>query len=75
LASKIVGLGMYAPPKELTNLDLEKLVDTNDAWITERTGILTRHIAEPGTANSDLCVAAARMALEDDEPTENRSGK
>ncbi|HQT98180.1 MAG TPA: 3-oxoacyl-ACP synthase, partial [Thermodesulfobacteriota bacterium] len=33
---------MYAPPKELTNLDLEKLVDTNDAWITERTGIRSR---------------------------------
>ncbi|HEX7523163.1 MAG TPA: beta-ketoacyl-ACP synthase III [Candidatus Deferrimicrobium sp.] len=65
MASKIVGLGMYAPPKELTNLDLEKLVDTNDAWITERTGIRTRHIAEPGTPNSDLCVEAARKALDD----------
>jgi len=65
LASKIVGLGMYAPPKVLTNLDLEKIVDTNDAWITERTGIKVRHIAEPRTANSDLCVEAARMALDD----------
>jgi 3-oxoacyl-[acyl-carrier-protein] synthase-3 len=65
LASKIVGLGMYAPPKELTNLDLEKMVDTSDTWITERTGIKVRHIAEPGTPNSDLCDKAARMALDD----------
>ena len=65
MASKIVGLGMYAPQKELTNFDLEKMVDTNDTWITERTGIRSRHIAEPGTANSDLCVEAARRALED----------
>ena len=65
MASKIVGLGMYAPPKELTNLDLEKLVDTNDAWITERTGIRSRHIAEPGFPTSDLCVEAARKALDD----------
>ncbi len=65
MASKIVGLGMFAPPKELTNLDLEKLVDTNDSWIMERTGIRTRHIAELGTPNSDLCVEAARKALAD----------
>ena len=65
MASKIVGLGMYAPQKELTNFDLEKMVDTNDTWITERTGIRSRHIAEPGTANSDLCVEAARRALDD----------
>lgn len=65
MASKIVGLGCYAPPKELTNFDLEKLVDTNDAWITERTGMKVRHIAEPGTPNSDLCVEAARKALDD----------
>ncbi|HQU13838.1 MAG TPA: 3-oxoacyl-ACP synthase, partial [Thermodesulfobacteriota bacterium] len=65
MASKIVGLGMYAPPKELTNFDLEQMVDTNDAWITERTGIRSRHIAEPGTGNSDLCVEAARKALDD----------
>ncbi|MBP2678558.1 MAG: fabH-2 [Deltaproteobacteria bacterium] len=65
MASKIVGLGMYAPQKELTNFDLEKMVDTSDTWITERTGIRSRHIAEPGTANSDLCVEAARRALDD----------
>jgi 3-oxoacyl-[acyl-carrier-protein] synthase-3 len=49
----------------LTNFDLEKMVDTNDTWITERTGIRSRRIAEPGTANSDLCVEAARRALGD----------
>ncbi len=65
MGSKIVGLGMYAPPKELTNSDLEKMVDTSDAWITERTGIRSRHIAEPGAANSDLCLEAARRALDD----------
>ncbi|GAB4230152.1 MAG: ketoacyl-ACP synthase III [Deltaproteobacteria bacterium] len=65
MASKIIGLGMYAPPKELTNFDLEKMVDTNDTWITERTGIRSRHIAEPGGSTSDLCVEAARAALAD----------
>ena len=42
----IVGLGAYAPPKRLTNFDLEKLVDTSDQWITERTGIKERRIVE-----------------------------
>jgi len=65
LASKIVGLGMYAPPKKLTNHDLEKMVQTNDAWITERTGIKSRRIAELGAANSDLGLLAAQKALAD----------
>ena len=65
MGSKIIGLGMFAPPKELTNHDLERLVETNDAWITERTGIKIRHIAETGTPNSDLTVEAARKALND----------
>jgi 3-oxoacyl-[acyl-carrier-protein] synthase-3 len=56
---------MYAPPKELTNEDLEKMVDTSDSWIMERTGIKTRRIAEPGSACSDLCLEAARRALAD----------
>lgn len=56
---------MYAPPKELTNVDLEKMVDTSDSWIMERTGIRTRRIAEPGSACSDLCLEAARRALAD----------
>jgi 3-oxoacyl-[acyl-carrier-protein] synthase-3 len=65
VGSKIIGLGMYAPPKELTNEDLEKMVDTSDSWIMERTGIRTRRIAEPGSACSDLCLEAARHALAD----------
>jgi 3-oxoacyl-[acyl-carrier-protein] synthase-3 len=65
LGSRIIGLGMYAPPKELTNEDLEKMVDTSDSWIMERTGIKTRRIAEPGSACSDLCLEAARRALAD----------
>ena len=65
MGSRIIGLGMYAPPKELTNEDLEKMVDTSDSWIMERTGIKTRRIAEPGSACSDLCLEAARRALAD----------
>jgi 3-oxoacyl-[acyl-carrier-protein] synthase-3 len=56
---------MFAPPKQLTNDDLEKLVETNDAWISTRTGIKSRRIAEPGTPNSDMCLEAARRALAD----------
>lgn len=58
-------MGMYAPPKTLTNDDLERLVETTDSWITERTGIKVRRLAESGAATSDLCVEAARRALED----------
>jgi 3-oxoacyl-[acyl-carrier-protein] synthase-3 len=65
MASKIVGLGMYAPPKKMTNQDFEKLVETNDSWITERTGIKSRRIAELGAANSDLALAASQKALAD----------
>ena len=65
MATKIVGLGMFAPPKKLTNHDLEKMVDTNDTWVTERTGIKSRRIAELGAANSDLGLQAAQKALAD----------
>jgi 3-oxoacyl-[acyl-carrier-protein] synthase-3 len=65
VASKIVGLGMYAPPKKMTNQDLEKLVATSDSWILERTGIRSRRIAEPGVPNSDLALPAATRALAD----------
>jgi 3-oxoacyl-[acyl-carrier-protein] synthase-3 len=60
---KIAGLSTYVPPKVLTNADLEKLVDTNDEWILQRTGIRERHIAEPGVATSDLSKEAALGAL------------
>ena len=61
----MIGLGMYAPPKTLTNDELEKMVDTSDSWITERTGIKLRRIAEPRTACSDLCLEASKRALAD----------
>jgi 3-oxoacyl-[acyl-carrier-protein] synthase-3 len=60
---KISALGCYVPPKVLTNQDLERLVDTSNEWILERTGIHTRHIAGPEAATSDLAVEAARAAL------------
>ncbi len=56
---------MYAPPKTLTNEELERMVDTSDSWIMERTGIKLRRIAEPGSACSDLCLEASRRALAD----------
>jgi len=59
----ILGLGMYVPKKVLTNFDLEKMVDTSDEWIRSRTGIRERHVAEPGTATSDLAYHAALEAL------------
>lgn len=72
MGTRIIGLGMYAPPNALTNDDLEKLVETSDTWIMDRTGIRTRRLAEPGVATSDLCLEAARRALADAglEPSE-----
>lgn len=64
IRSKIVGIGSYLPPRVLTNSDLEKMVDTSDAWITERTGIKSRHIAADNEYTSDLAVRAALKALE-----------
>ncbi|MBF8259032.1 MAG: 3-oxoacyl-[acyl-carrier-protein] synthase 3, partial [Actinobacteria bacterium] len=56
---------MYVPPKTLTNDDLAKMVDTTDSWISTRTGIKVRHVAEPGTGTSELCLEASRRALAD----------
>jgi 3-oxoacyl-[acyl-carrier-protein] synthase-3 len=64
MRSLITGTGSYAPTKVLTNADLEKLVETNDQWIVERTGIKERHIVAPDEATSDLAVVAAKRALE-----------
>ena len=61
--TKISSLGTFVPPRLLTNADLEKMVETNDQWITERTGIRTRHIVDKGTATSDLAAEAARCCL------------
>ena len=60
---KITGLATYVPPRVLTNADLEKLVNTTDEWILQRTGIRERHIAEPGVGTSDLAVVAATGAM------------
>jgi 3-oxoacyl-[acyl-carrier-protein] synthase-3 len=60
---KISALGTYVPPRLLTNYDLEKMVDTNNQWILERTGIRERHIADKGVATSHLATEAARIAL------------
>ena len=60
---KISALGTYVPPRLLTNADLEKMVETSDQWITERTGIRERHIVDKGVATSDLAVEAAKKAL------------
>ncbi len=60
----IASLGAFVPPNILTNADLEKMVDTSDEWILERTGIRERRIVEKGTATSDLAVRAARQCLE-----------
>ncbi|MFT3923558.1 MAG: beta-ketoacyl-ACP synthase III [Myxococcales bacterium] len=62
--SQIVGTGHYVPARVLTNHDLEKMVDTSDAWIVERTGIRERHLAAEGEASSDMAAAAAKRALE-----------
>ncbi|HXT28279.1 MAG TPA: beta-ketoacyl-ACP synthase III [Vicinamibacterales bacterium] len=62
---KIAGLSTYVPPRVLTNADLEKLVNTSDEWILQRTGIRERHIAEPGVATSDLAKVAAEGAMKE----------
>jgi 3-oxoacyl-[acyl-carrier-protein] synthase-3 len=61
--AKITALGCYTPPQLLTNQDLEKLVETNNQWILERTGIRERHIAAKDMATSDMAIEAARCAL------------
>jgi 3-oxoacyl-[acyl-carrier-protein] synthase-3 len=61
----IVGVGSAAPEQLLTNKDLERLVETSDEWIVERTGIRTRHIADADTTTSMLASTAARRALDD----------
>jgi 3-oxoacyl-[acyl-carrier-protein] synthase-3 len=61
--AKISALGTYVPPRILSNADLEKMVETSNDWILERTGIRERHLADKGVATSDLAVEAARKAL------------
>ena len=60
----IASLATYVPPRLLTNADLEKLVETTDEWILQRTGIRERHIVDPGVATSDLGREAAIKAID-----------
>jgi 3-oxoacyl-[acyl-carrier-protein] synthase-3 len=63
IRSVIRGVGAYLPKRIMTNDEISRIVDTDDAWITERTGIKQRHIAAEGELTSDLAIAAAKMAL------------
>ena len=60
----IAGTGSFVPEKRLTNEDLSRMVDTNDEWITQRTGIKERRIAGPGESTATLATHAARRALD-----------
>jgi 3-oxoacyl-[acyl-carrier-protein] synthase-3 len=62
--AKIVGIGAYAPKRILTNADLEKMVETSDEWIVQRTGVRERRIVDDSEATSDLALRAAQQALE-----------
>ena len=60
---EIKSLATYVPPRVLTNADLEKMVETSDEWILQRTGIRQRHIVDPGVGTSDLAKEAAEEAI------------
>src|SRR2546427_9395750 len=62
--ARITGVGAFLPKRVLTNADLEKMVETNDEWIVQRTGIRERRIVDPDEATSDLALRAAQQALE-----------
>ena len=61
--AKITALGTYVPPDVITNKDLEKMVETSDQWIMERTGIRERHVLAKGLGVSDMCAEAAKRCL------------
>ncbi len=61
----IVGIGSYVPPNEMTNEDWAEIVETSDEWITTKTGMKKRRIAEPGVSTSDLAVEACKIAMDD----------
>ena len=62
--SRIVGTGRYLPERVMTNFDLEKIVDTTDEWIRTRTGVEQRHVVEPDQTTSDMCIEAAKKAID-----------
>lgn len=61
----LAGTGVYVPPLEVDNHMLSRIIETNDQWVRERSGIVTRYYVEPGVGSSDLGVEAARAALDD----------
>ena len=61
---KLISTGSAVPKKVVTNDDLAKIVDTNDEWISTRTGIRSRRYCTDGESHTSLCLAAARQALE-----------
>jgi len=63
--SRIIGTGRYLPERIMTNFDLEKIVDTTDEWIRTRTGVERRHVVAEDQTTSDMCVEAAKIAIED----------
>src|ERR1041385_7812914 len=62
--SRILGVGAYTPERVVTNQELERIVDTSDEWIRERTGIRERRLAADGQSTSDMALRAAERALE-----------
>ena len=62
--SRIVGTGRYLPERVMTNFDLEKIVDTSDEWIRTRTGVERRHVVRADQTTSDMCVEAAKNAMD-----------
>ena len=69
IRTEIIGCGHYLPAKVLTNDDLSKMVDTNDEWISTRTGIRSRHIVAEGELTSDMAINAVNMAMENAKVT------
>src|SRR4029077_19817629 len=63
IAAKITGVSGYVPPRVMSNADLEKLVETDDAWIRERTGMRVRHVAEKGGGGTAMATASASQFL------------
>ncbi len=63
--SRIAGTGRYLPERIMTNFDFEKMVDTSDEWIRTRTGVERRHVVAEDQTTSDMCVEAAKVAIED----------
>jgi len=64
-SARLLGTGMYVPERVMTNDDFTRIVDTSDEWITQRTGMKERRLAEHDQATSDLAIAASRAALAD----------